>query len=168
MSHQTVASVKARLAQESKPQTVASVKARVTAEQKAADDAITQALFDDGIITHVQQPLPAGVTQEPILSKPLPMHETSETYKLLIRDLKRYDKMVAHKIVEWNKRATNPTTMRKWLTNSDVTAGLGLSAKNVGEINKRLRIFYTTQINQVISLDYNGNYIHEVKERIKW
>ena len=150
------------------PQTVASVKLRLAQEAKQVNDALTRELFDAGVITHEQQPLPYGVTQEPILERPLPIHESYETYVLLIAELKRYDKMVCNKIVEWNRNEASPTTMRKWLSYSDITAGIGLSPKNVGEINKRLRIFYTTQINQVISLDYNGNYIHEVKERIKW
>ena len=150
------------------PQTVASVKLRLAQEAQEVNDGLTRELFDAGVVTHKQQPLPYGVTQEPILARPLPMRESFETYVLLIAELLRYDRMVCNKIVEWNRNRVGPTVMRRWITNSDITAGLGLSPKNVSEINKRLRIFYTAQINQVISIDYEGRYIHEYQEIIKW
>ena len=150
------------------PNTEASVKSRLEREANEVNDGLTRELFANGVVTHKQQPLPSGVTQEPILERPLPNRESFETYQLLIPELLRYDRMVANKIVEFNRNNVRPTDMRRWLNNSDITTGLGLDPKNVIELKRRLRIFYTTQINQVISLDYNGNYIHQVQERIKW
>ena len=112
--------------------------------------------------------LPAGVTREPILAKPLPVQESAESLCLLLEQINRMDKNIIYKVQEWQSRNVAPTVWVQWIKNARLCDGLGLHKKNVGELNRRIFAYYKAYLNQVIvEAPESGTYLHFERDFIR-
>ena len=144
---------------------------RMRLEEIAEKDAIERSSLGDSIKAALYarpRVLPAGVTREPILVKPLPYPEDPRALCTLLEIVDRMDKQIVRKVHEWSMRNVKPTTWKLWLKNANVTAGLGLNSKNAAEINRRVFEYYKVYLNQIICEGVEaGTYLHFERDFIK-